>query len=221
MLSAFVDPPSASGTPRPGLVLLHGGFAFGEGDWEMAQPYRSEGYVVLMPVLRGENGQPGSFSLYFDEVDDVLAAADALAQLPYVDDQRIFVAGHSAGGTLAALAAMASDRFNAAAALCGCMDQRLNADIAPFDTGDEREFQIRSPLDYAASFQSPARLYFGDQEDWALVSTRQTATRAKQAGLDVQAVSVPGDHFTAIEPAIRQSLEFFRQHGGGPAAGGD
>jgi dienelactone hydrolase len=223
-LAAFVDSAPADGQKRPGLIFLHGGFSFGEGDWEMTQPYRDAGYVVLIPALRGENGQPGSFTLYFDEVEDVLAAADALVSLPYVDRQRIFVAGHSAGGTLAALAAMASNRFKAAAALCGCMDQRLNADMAPFDTSDDREFRMRSPLDFAASFQCPVRLYFGSQEAWALTSTRNTAAQAKAKGLDVEAISVPGDHFTAVDPAIRQSLDFFRQHGGGgaavPAAGG-
>jgi dienelactone hydrolase/DNA-directed RNA polymerase subunit RPC12/RpoP len=217
-LAAFVDSAPADGQKRPGLLFLHGGFAFGDGDWEMAQPYRDAGYVVLIPALRGENGQAGNFSLYFDEVDDVLAAADALAKLPYVDPQRIFVAGHSAGGTLAALAAMASNRFKAAAALCGCMDQRLNADMAPFDTNDDGEFRIRSPLDFAASFQCPTRLYFGSQEAWALTSTRNTATQAKAKGLDVEAISVPGDHFTAVDPAIRQSVVFFRQHGGGGPA---
>jgi hypothetical protein len=90
--------------------------------------------------------------------------------------------------------------------------------LAPFDTSDDREFQMRSPLDFAASFQCPTRLYFGDQEAWALTSTRNTATQAKQKGLDVEAISVPGDHFTAAEPAIRQSLDFFRQHGEGGAA---
>ena len=68
------------------------------------------------------------------------------------------------------------------------------------------------------------RLYFGSQEAWALTSTRNTAAQAKAKGLDVEAISVPGDHFTAVDPAIRQSLDFFRQHGGGgaavPAAGG-
>ena len=217
-LAALADAAPADGQKRPGLLFLHGGFALGDGDWEMAQPYRDAGYVVLIPSLRGENGQAGDFSLYFNEVDDVLAAADALAQLPYVDPQRMFVAGHSAGGTLAALAAMASNRFQAAAALCGCMDQRLNADIAPFDTADDGEFRIRSPLDFAASFQCPTRLYFGSQEDWALTSTRNTATAAKAKGLDVEALSVPGDHFTAVDPAIRQCLDFFRQHGGGGPA---
>ena len=46
--------------------------------------------------------------MFYDEVDDVLAAAEALAGLPDVDTGQLYVAGHSAGGTLALLAAMSS-----------------------------------------------------------------------------------------------------------------
>ncbi len=209
-LAAFVDPPPSDGSQRPGLLFLHGGFAYGDGDWEMPQPYRDAGYVVMTPTLRGENGQQGKFTLYFEEVNDVLAAANALAELPYVDEEQIFVAGHSAGGSLAALAAMASDRFRAAASLSGCMDQRLNSDIAPFRQSDEREFELRSPRYYASSFKCPTRLYVGSQEFLLASSTEGTASRAQKAGLDVQARRVPGDHFTSVTPAIRHSVTFFR-----------
>ena len=106
-LTAYISPPPADGVKHPAVLFLHGGFAFGDDDWEMARPYRDAGFVVLAPVLRGENGQPGDFTLFFEEVNDVLAAAEALSQVSYVDVQHMFVAGHSAGGTLAALAAMA------------------------------------------------------------------------------------------------------------------
>ncbi len=39
----------------------------------------------MIPILRGENGQPGSYTMFYDEVDDVLAASAALASLPYSD----------------------------------------------------------------------------------------------------------------------------------------
>ena len=57
--------------------------------------------------------------MFYDEVDDVLAAAEALADLPEVDSGHLYLAGHSAGGTLALLAAMSSQRFRAAASLSG------------------------------------------------------------------------------------------------------
>ncbi len=59
----------------------------------MTKPYRDAGFVVLAPMLRGENGLSGSYSMFFDEIDDVLAAADALAALPYVRGDRLMSQG--------------------------------------------------------------------------------------------------------------------------------
>ena len=102
---------------RPAVLFLHGGFAFDRGDWVMSQPFRDAGFIVMTPILRGENGQPGSFSAFYDEVDDVLAAADTLAKQPGVDAGHIYVAGHSVGGTLTMLVALTSTRFRAAASV--------------------------------------------------------------------------------------------------------
>jgi dipeptidyl aminopeptidase/acylaminoacyl peptidase len=214
-LNALADKPPDDGKRRPAVLFLHGGFAFGEGDWEMPQPFRDAGYFVMIPLLRGENGQAGEFTLFYDEVGDVLAAADALARLPYVDPDRIYLAGHSSGGTLAMLAAMASDRFRAAASLSGGPDQMLHTKgqdaLVVFDKSDPREFRVRSPVAYATSFKSPARLYYGSEEGWADGMTRRTAILAKQAGRDVDAVKVPGDHFSSVPEAMKRSLEFFRK----------
>src|SRR5262245_28527600 len=39
---------------RPAVLFLHGGFAADADDWQMAQPYRDAGYLVMLPLLRGE-----------------------------------------------------------------------------------------------------------------------------------------------------------------------
>ncbi len=122
--------------------------------------------------------------------------------------------GHSAGGTLAMLAARASNRFRAAASLSGSPDQKANAlsqpTLAVFDQSDPRELQLRSPVAYSTSFKSLIRMYFGDQERWATLSTQRTAGLAKQKGLDVEAIEVPGDRFSSVPEAIRKSIEFFK-----------
>jgi hypothetical protein len=53
-------------------------------------------------------------------------------------------------------------------------------------------------------------MYFGDQEGWATLSTQRTAELAKQKGLDAEAIEIPGDHFTSVPEAIRESIEFFK-----------
>jgi dipeptidyl aminopeptidase/acylaminoacyl peptidase len=216
-LKAWTSRPAGTATGKvPAVLYLHGGWAFGEDDWEQAQPLRDAGFVVMMPILRGENGQPGTFTMFYDEIDDVLAAADHLAGLPGVDPQRIFVAGHSAGGTHAMLAALASGRFRAAASLSGSPDRvefaRGWEAAVPFDKADIREFRLRSPVAYPGSFKCPTRLYVGSTETVFHDSTSRTALLAKARGLDVEAVLVPGDHFSCVPEALRRAIEFFRSN---------
>jgi dipeptidyl aminopeptidase/acylaminoacyl peptidase len=212
-LKAWMDKPQPGGVRRPVVLFLHGGFAFGEDDWEQTEPFRKAGFVVMIPILRGENGQPGHYSMFYNEVNDVLAAAEVLAKRPNVDPNRMYVAGHSVGGTLAMLAAMTSNRFRAAASFSGSPDQVKwsRGQVIPFDPKDQREMQMRSPLAFARSFKCPTRLYYGDEEFTFGPSTKKTAQLAKAAGLDVEAVAVDGDHFSAVEAAMPQCIQFFQQ----------
>ena len=215
-LKAWVSKTSpAPGRQSPAVLFLHGGFAFAEDDWDMSRPFRDAGYVVLTPILRGENGASGVFSLFYDEVEDVLAAADVLAKRSDVDPRRIYISGHSAGGVLAMLASMTSTRFRAMSSLSGIPDATaLAGETAwiPFDPNDANELRMRSPAAFPKSFKCPARLFWGDEETWLEPSTRELARRARAAGLDVDASSVPGDHSSMTGPAITRSIEFFAQH---------
>jgi dipeptidyl aminopeptidase/acylaminoacyl peptidase len=205
-------PPSAQGAV-PVVVFAHGGFAYGAEDFEMARPYLAAGFAVITPMLRGENGLPGNYTMFYDEVDDVVAAAEYVAAAPGIDPSRIYLAGHSVGGTLAMLAAEASTRFRASASFSGSPDQITFCEewssIVPFDPRDPTEFEMRSPLSYAASFKAPARLYYAAREVYG-PDTQLTASIARAAGHDVEAEEVRGDHFTAVPEAMRRSIEFFR-----------
>jgi dipeptidyl aminopeptidase/acylaminoacyl peptidase len=214
-LKAWVNRPAPGGPPKPAVLFLHGGFAFDSQDWDQCEPFRAAGFVTMTPWFRGENGQQGSYTLFYDEVDDVVAAAEALAATPGVDPNRIYVAGHSAGGTLAMLAAMTSKRFKGCASFSGSPDQvrfvKEEQDLTiPFDRSNRKELEMRSPLAYPKSFKCPARLYWGDEEFFFKRSSRLLAEKAQAAGSDVQAIEVPGDHFTAVGPAMRQAVTFFQ-----------
>jgi len=84
-LKAWIGGHRQADPKLPAVLFLHGGFEFGAADWDMALPYWETGFVVMVPMLRGENGQRGTFSFLYDEVDDVVAAADYLSQQPVVD----------------------------------------------------------------------------------------------------------------------------------------
>ncbi|WP_112335576.1 S9 family peptidase [Rhizobium miluonense] len=213
-LVAWVSRYTRSEKPKPAVLFLHGGNAIGQGHWQLMKPYVEAGYVVMIPSMRGENGQKGNFSGFYDEVADVLAASNRLRHLPGVDPHRMFLAGHSIGGTLAMLAAMSTHRFRAVAPISGNPDAyaffgRYPQDIR-FNTGNPREYQMRSPLCYAHSFKSPVKLFHGTEEAHfdsrlALLSKRATA-----AGVKMDMATVPGSHNSALPGEIAQSIEFFK-----------
>jgi dipeptidyl aminopeptidase/acylaminoacyl peptidase len=217
-LKAWVNSPVATdGVKRPAVVFLHGGFGFGKEDWDMAKPYRDAGYVVLAPMVRGENGQAGVYTLFYDEVDDALAAGEYLHKQPYVDGDRLFLAGHSVGGTLALLAAEASSRFRAVASFSASPDQILycrhgiRKESIPFDITEPSELEVRSPLAYAKSLKCPARIYYGTKEKHFEKTSQRTAAAAKEKGLDVEAIAVEGSHMSAVPEAMRRSIAFFEK----------
>jgi dipeptidyl aminopeptidase/acylaminoacyl peptidase len=199
----------------PGVVFAHGGFAYGAEDFEMARPYLDAGFAVITPMLRGENGMPGEYSMFYGEVDDVIAAGAYLRAQANIDQTRIFLAGHSVGGTLSMLAAQASPIFRASASFSGSPDQITfcaeYSQIVPFDPNNPLEYEMRSPLSYASSFKAPARIYCAAREVF-VPDAQETARIARAARLDVQAEEVRGDHFTAVPEAMRRSIAFFGQH---------
>ncbi|MGO4440734.1 alpha/beta hydrolase family protein [Rhizobium sp. RAF56] len=197
--------------PRPAVLFLHGGNAIGQDDWTLVDPFIGAGYVVMIPSLRGENGQKGNFSGFYDEVDDVLAASDRLRHLPGVDPHRMFLAGHSIGGTLAMLAAMSAERFRAVAPISGDPDafaffDHDRKDIR-FDDKNPREFQMRSPVCYAHSFKCPVRITHGTE---ATHLSGLVAKRALAGGVRIETAVVTGDHFAALPTEIAQSIQFFK-----------
>jgi dienelactone hydrolase len=206
----------------PAVLFLHGGFELGAADWDMAVPYWQAGFILMVPMLRGENGQPGTFSFLYDEVDDVLAAAERLAKIPGVDPSRIFLAGHSAGGTLTLLAIEASQRFRAAASFDGSPDQQLlyNGSASKpgahrevvFDPKNASELQMRSPLAYARSVKTPVRLYYSDEASiFMKLPSRRFVELARAQGVDAATIGVSGTHMSHVTQAMPQSIAFFRQ----------
>jgi dienelactone hydrolase len=218
-LKAWVNSPhGADGHKSAAVLFLHGGFCFDFSDWQVTQAFRDAGFIVMMPSLRGEDGQPGDFTMFYDEVDDVINAAEYLRAQPYVDPGHLYIAGHSTGGTLTMLASLAYPHFRAAASFSGSPDAvgytrhavAIGADV-PFDYRDPMELQLRSARVYAASFKCPVRIYYGAEENHFALSSQPTAELAREHGLDVQAIAVDGGHNSAVEAEIHMAIDFFLQ----------
>jgi dipeptidyl aminopeptidase/acylaminoacyl peptidase len=224
-LRAWAGMPFPAPARAPVVIFVHGGFAFSASDYDMARPFLAAGYAVVTPIMRGENGQAGEFSMFYDELNDVLAATDHVRRQPWADPERIYIAGHSAGGTMAMLAGLASPHYRAIASFSGSPDQLAfwpenepASRIVPFDTRNPAEYEMRSPLSYAASFKASARLFWGDQEFYGSPEpffrpyTQRTARLAREAGKNVEAVELAGDHFTAVPEAVSRTIAFFAEN---------
>jgi acetyl esterase/lipase len=207
-LSAYLAPDPGDGEKHPAIVWITGGDCNSIGDvWEpaprendqTAAAYRKAGIVMMFPSLRGGNDNPGRREGFLGEVDDVLAAAEYLAAQPYVDPGRIYLGGHSTGGTLVMLAAEMSDRFRAVFAFGPVGDVRsYGGEFVYHQPGDPTESMLRSPGYWLDSVRSALFVIEGTGGNIDALREMQ----AKSTNPLVRFVTVTGvDHFGILTPA--------------------
>jgi dipeptidyl aminopeptidase/acylaminoacyl peptidase len=210
-LAAYLTPDPKDGKKHPAIVWITGGDCNTIGEvWEDAPPsndqtaaaFRKAGIVMMFPSLRGGNENPGFKEGFFGEVDDVLAAADFLGKQEFVDPHRIYLGGHSTGGTLVLLVAECSDRFRAVFSF-GPVDNVAGypAEFLPFDTASRREIELRSPIRWLHSIKSPVFVFEGTEKG-NLVSLRAMARTSKNPMVHFLEVSGK-DHFGTLAPTNR------------------
>lgn len=208
-LPAYLSPDPQDGQKHPAIIWITGGDCNTIGDvWsdapaendQTASAFRKTGIPMMFPSLRGGNDNPGMKEGFFGEVDDVLAAADFLAGQPFVDPERIYLGGHSTGGTLVLLVAASSDRFRAVFSF-GPVDDvsgyGLDSEYLPFDTSSRREIQLRSPIRWLHSIKSPVFIFEG--HDGNIDCLRAMARRSKNPLVHCLAVK-GADHFSILAP---------------------
>jgi acetyl esterase/lipase len=207
-LAAYLTPDPGDGQKHPAIVWITGGDCNSIGEiWEPARrendqtaaAYRKAGIVMMFPSLRGGNDNPGRREGFLGEVDDVLAAADYLAAQPYVDPKRIYLGGHSTGGTLVMLVAETSPRFRAAFAFGAVADVRgYGGQFVYHQPGDDNETLMRSPGYWLDSARSPLFVIEGSGGN---IETMK-AMRSICTNSYIHFVEVPGfDHFAILAPA--------------------
>lgn len=225
MLKAWVSEDASEDGKRPAVVFLHGGFALGNGDWEVLQPYRDAGFVTMTPSLRGENNNPGNFEFFYGEVSDALAAGRYLASLPNVDKERIHVAGHSVGGLLCVLAAESQSVFRSAAAFSptaldvaawieeivgGGRRSRgslMGVDLLVFNYRKSQEVVLRNPHEFVAQLQIPLMIYF--ESGRTLEARGSFPHLAERAGKPVLVKRLLGtNHGTMLSPAVKATVSW-------------
>lgn len=169
----------------------------------------------MAPMLRAENGNPGDFEFFYGEVNDLIAAGDYLANVSYVDKDRIFLCGHSVGGTLSMLTSMMPSKYRAISSFSGSSNQEIffnNIEtIKPFDSRTKKETELRSPIIYADSVIKPLFVFVGDQESFFLDMSKNFVEEVKKNGGICELNVVRGDHLSAIPEEVRLSTTKFKK----------
>jgi acetyl esterase/lipase len=209
--------PAGDGGPWPCIVLIHGGFWRDRWDRTLMTPLAIDlarrGYAVWNVEYRRVGQEGGGWP---GTLDDVGAAADALASVPEVDVARLVALGHSAGGQLALwLGGRATGlvRMHGVVSLAGVADLAL-AHAQALGEGAVADFLGGGPdqvPDRYADASPAARVPLGvgqlllhGREDDVVPPSQSRAhyERARAAGDDVELVEIAGaDHFDVVDPA--------------------
>jgi pimeloyl-ACP methyl ester carboxylesterase len=234
-----MPPGSSTGTPRPLVVLVHGGPAsrdYLEFDW-LAQFIASRGYLVLQPQFRGSTGfgeefrKAGIHQWGLLMQDDVTDGVKAMIDQKLADPRRVCIAGASYGGYAAlAGAAFTPDLYACAISINGVFDlAQLQAYVlkhsGPYgllywreEVGSTLDPKVAdmSPRRHAASVKAPV-LLLQSTEDTVVPPEQADAMAAALRITDkqVKLVKMPGDdHWlsnTATRVQLLQEMDAFLQ----------
>lgn len=212
-LPAYVGAAPKTGGKHPAIIWIVGGFSNSISDiaWspgpadndQSATAFREGGVVMMYPCLRGGNDAPGFMEGFYGEVDDVLAAGDYLSKLDYVDPQRIYLGGHSTGGTLALLAAESTNRFRAVFSFGPVEDVTgYGAKYLPFDISVRREGQLREPGRFLRAVRTPTFVFEGAGGRGNIDSLRSMAKSPHSSAIHFHPIA-GADHFSTLQPTTR------------------
>ncbi len=182
----YLTPPGFDPEKEYPLILeIHGGphLAYGPHFSAELQRYAAEGYVVFYNNYRGSASYGSEFGMLLeykysseDDFGDHISGVDAMIDKGFIDEERLFITGGSAGGIATAYAIGLTDRFRAAAAVNPVInwvskvltgDTYLNQITHQFPGKPWEEFEHywqRSPLSLVGNVTTPTLLMTGEDD---------------------------------------------------------
>ena len=210
-LAAYVSSDPGDGQKHPIIIWVVGGWGNGIDDFPWCYPawdndqtgsaFWQAGLLTMYPSFRGGSGNPGHYEALFGEVDDIVSAYEYAASLPYVDPDRIYLGGHSTGGTRALLASEYTDKFRAVFCF-GAVDEIKyhNNSQFTFDTDNDDEYTMRSPIHWLDNVKSPTFLIEGRDGNSDNLERMEAATDNE----NIHCYVIEGaDHFSTLAPCTR------------------
>ena len=208
--AAYVTKDPGDGKRHPALIWITGGDNNSIGNVWGRQPRNNDqsisilkkGRIVgMFPSQRGGNNNPGKREGFFGEVDDILAAADYLEKLTYVDPDRIYLGGHSTGGTMVLMVAASTDRFRGIVSLGPVSSAGdYGGDYIYCSPNVKEEIRLRSPKFWLHCIKSPTYVLEGAQNgNWDSIDVMASDNMNPK----VKFFRVSGhDHFSVIGPVM-------------------
>lgn len=221
-MSAYITPKKNDGKKYPVIMYLNGGFGgildiWGEeapkNNYQGADAFKKEEFVLVVPGVRGQDGNPGKYEMFYGEIEDLEDARKYIATLPYVDSNRIYVVGHSTGGTKALLLSEYSKGFRAVFSIGALPDFFWVTEDSngyggvPFDLKNPREIEIRSSVRYVRSITSPTFDFEGiSEKKGEIFKPMQEA--ANKYKIPFKHYDINGaDHFNILYPLTNMIAE--------------
>ena len=236
----FIPNATSADRPRPAIVLIHGG----PEDYvdpqylPKVQFLANRGFIVVVPNVRGSSGFGVRYALLDNgdwggaHIRDIVAVAEFVRTLDFVDGNNLFVAGASFGGfSVMSLITQYPDTFRAAADFFGFtelatfvdswppyLQRRVLQDLGFDPRVDRARNRARSPLYHLDRIRIPLQVHQGanDQRVPRDQSDRLVNDMRKHGG-EVEYFVYPdeGHGFSRLEDeraSLERMVAFFRRY---------
>jgi dipeptidyl aminopeptidase/acylaminoacyl peptidase len=221
----------------PLIVWIHGGpySAYGQYYQETVDYLAAKGYVVALINYRSTVGYGTEFAGGVtggfpgkQDFEDIMGGVDAALAEGYVDVERMFVAGCSAGGIETAWVVAHTDRFKAAVAMCAIVNQisAITSDYPiwgfrhrakPF-WEDASDWLEHSSIMYVDQVKTPTAVFVGENDTGTPVSqSLEYFVALRTVGVPTKLVLLRDEGHWFIKPLnkirmIEYMLDWFNQY---------